>query len=191
MDSVSTGCSNGATSPGDSLCLNVSLVYQDLPSGLRAKQFLNHVLLDCQPPVESRLNLWKLEMFHVPEICEEAVTAASESALVLLSLRGDTGLDARAEQWLSRWVGRPGEDECALAVLIDCDMQRLDSVGQTLFRLKDLTRQSHVRLFAGFMPSAPLDGAHFQKTESNFEAPPPDVTTPKGPEIHREGGLNE
>jgi len=133
----------------------VSLLYQDLPTGMHARQFLNHVLDHCQLAAEFSLTLWKLDLFHLPEIAEQAVVAACSAALVLLSLRGDLGLNDPTERWLSQWIKQRGDEEGALAVLIDCNMQRLDSVGQTLFRLQDITRSSQVRLFVGFVPSDP------------------------------------
>jgi hypothetical protein len=193
METVSPRCSDGASAPTALSRFEVSLVYQDLPTALHAKQFLNHVLDRCKLPSESSLTLWKLELFQLPEICEEAVVAACGSALVILSLRGDIGLEASTENWLEQWIGRRDDEECALAVLIDCDMQRLDSVGQTLFRLQALTRQSHIRLFAGFMPSASTNGT-FPKNQNFSAAELPlatDKISSKSPEVHCEGGLNE
>jgi hypothetical protein len=154
MSVASIGCADGTFSLVQPPRFEVSLLYQDLPTGMHARQFLNHVLDHCQLAAEFSLTLWKLDLFHLPEICEQAVLAACGAALVLLSLRGDLGLDAATENWLAQWIHRRGDDECALAVLIDCDMQRLDSVGQTLFRLQDITRPSQVRLFVGFVPAA-------------------------------------
>ena len=193
METVSPGCSDGAPAPGGSSRFEVSLIYQDLPAALHAKQFLNHVLNRCELPSESNLTLWKLELFQLPEICEEAVVAACGSALVVLSLRADIGLEASTENWLTQWISRRGDEECALAVLIDCDLQRLDSVGQTLFRLQALTRQGHVRLFAGFMPSASTNGTspenqNFSDVELSLAI---EEMNSKSPEVHREGGLNE
>lgn len=170
----------------------VALAYQDLPTGLHARQFLNHVLDHCQLGADFDLTLWKLEMFHVPEICEQGVIAACNSELVILSLRGDLGLEAGTEHWMRQWIGRR-EEESALAVLIDSDMQRLDSVGQTLFRLQDLTRFSQVRLFVGFVPSAPATPASNWKPESEHTetilAVRHDVPHPE--KKVREGGINE
>ena len=169
----------------------VTLAYQDLPTGLHARQFLNHVLDHCQLGPDFDLTLWKLEMFHVPEIREQGVIAASNSELVLVSLRGDIGLEAETEYWMKQWINRR-EEESALAVLIDSDMQRLDSVGQTLFRLQDLTRFSQVRLFVGFLPSVSPAPASNGKSESEHTetilAVRHDIPHP---ETIREGGINE
>lgn len=173
----------------------VVLAYQDLPTGLHARQFLNHVLDHCQLASNFKLTLWKLDLFHLPEICDQAVHAAGEAALVLLSLRGDIGLEVNTEKWLAQWIQLRRGEESALAVLIDCDMQRLDSVGHTLFRLQDLTRLGQVRLFVGFMPSVPTQPMPMStaKPESdNTETmlavrdkiPPPEGKV-------REGGINE
>ena len=192
MDSASIGGPEGTSAPMQIPRFEVALAYQDLPTGLHARQFLNHVLDHCQLEAEFNLTLWKLEMFHVPEIYDEGVRAAGNAALVLLSLRGDIGLEVSTEKWLKQWVERRSE-ESALAVLIDSDMQRLDSMGQTLFRLQELTRLSQVRLFVGFVPSVPSTLVSSGKPESehtetfiavkNLSQPSPGGI--------REGGINE
>ncbi|HWC59063.1 MAG TPA: hypothetical protein VHC44_05150, partial [Verrucomicrobiae bacterium] len=104
---------------------------------------------------------------------------------------GDIGLEAETEYWMKQWINRR-EEESALAVLIDSDMQRLDSVGQTLFRLQDLTRFSQVRLFVGFLPSVSPAPASNWKSESEHTetilAVRHDIPHP---ETIREGGINE
>ena len=193
MNVDSIGCSEETSSPTPMPQFEIVLAYQDLPTGLRARQFLNHVLDHCQLGSEFKLTLWKLDLFHLPELCEQAVHAACEAALVVLSLRGDLGLEAKTEHWLAQWIKRRDGEECALAVLIDCDMQRLDSVGQTLFRLQDMTQLSQVRLFVGFMPSAPAQHLSTATPESeNTEtllAVHNDMRRP--PNNFHEGGINE
>lgn len=170
----------------------VALAYQDLPTGLHARQFLNHVLEHCQLDAEFNLTLWKLEMFHVQEIYDEGVKAAAKASLVVLSLRGDIGLEISTEKWLQQWVEHRNE-ESALAVLIDCDMQRLDSVGQTLFRLQELTHLGQVRLFVGFVPSIPPTAAPSGKPESEHTETIHAVrhAPPHSPRAPHEGGINE
>ena len=193
METDSTGCSEGASSPKPSPPFEIVLAYQDLPTALHARQFLNHVLDHCQLGSDFKLTLWKLELFHLPELCEQAVQAACEAALVLLSLRGDIGVEANTENWLAQWIKHRTGEECALAVLIDCDMQRMDSIGQTLFRLQEMTREGQVRLFVGFMPSVPSQHISTGKPESdNTEtiiAVRDDPTHPR--KSKREGGINE
>lgn len=190
MDSASIAGSEGISTQFPRF--EVALAYQDLPTGLHARQFLNHVLEHCQLHAEFDLTLWKLEMFHVPEIYDEGVHAAGNAALVLLSLRGDIGLEISTEKWLRQWIERRSE-ESALAVLIDCDMQRLDSVGQTLFRLQELTRLSQVRLFVGFVPSVSTMLVSSGKAESEHTETFIAVrNAPRhSPDGIREGGINE
>src|SRR5689334_22793047 len=102
MSVASIGCADGTSSLVQPPRFEVSLVYQDLPTGMHARQFLNHLIDDCQLAAEFSLTLWKLDLFHLPEICEQAVRSACNAALVLLSLRGDLGLDAATENWLEK-----------------------------------------------------------------------------------------
>jgi len=133
--------------------LEVSLAYQDLPTGITGRKFLHDVLKRCQKQVELSLTLWNLALFHLPEILEQAVLNVCESNLVVMSLRGDSELKPEAEVWLTEWIAGRGEEECALAVLIGCGEQRLDLMGRTLLWLQQITRSTEVRLFVGFMPS--------------------------------------
>lgn len=193
MQATNTGFGEEIYSSAPQPHLEVSLGYQDLISGLRARQFLYDVLDHCQMQVEFNLTLWNLALFHLPEIQEQAVANACKANLILLSIRGDTELGSDTETWLSHWVARRDEEECALAVLIGSDMQRLDSIGHTLLWLQQITRPTHVRLFVGFMPPS-----------TTVETPPPEPA-PQSSEflpsaandisnrfnIHSEGGLNE
>lgn len=173
--------------------LAVSLAYQDLLSGLRARQFLYNVINHCQMQVEFSLALWNLASFHLPEIQEQAVASACKANLILLSLRGDTQLESETENWINHWIAERDEEECALAVLIGSDMQRLDSIGHTLLWLQQITRPTHVRLFVGFMP--PSVAAEIPSPEPS--PPPIEPATPAANDfshrfnVHSEGGLNE
>jgi hypothetical protein len=196
MNVAGIGCAEGNFSPALMPRFEVSLLYQDLPTGMHARQFLNHVLDHCQLGGEFSLTLWKLDLFHLPEICEQAVVAACDAALVLLSVRGDLGLNDATEQWLTQWIKRRGDEEGALAVLIDCNLQRLDSVGQTLFRLQEITRSSQVRLFVGFVPSDLPKETGPWKHELQDNSDPQlfrvdHVQNGQGHTAPRDGGINE
>ena len=173
--------------------LKVSLAYQDLPSGLRARQFLYDVLNLCQMKVEFSLTLWNVGLFHLPEILEEAVFNACEANLVVLSLRGDSGLEPETESWLTQWIIRHSDEESALAVLIGCDEQRLDMIGQTLLWLQHVTRPTEVRLFVGFMPAASAARTSPSPAAQPKAATVPFIETDASHRLdgHSEGGLNE
>lgn len=171
--------------------LEVSLAYQDLPSGLRAQQFLYDVLNLCQMQGEFNLTLWNVGLFRSQEILEAAVLNASEANLVVLSLRGDSGLEPQTETWLYEWIGRHGDEEAALAVLIGCDEQRLDLIGQTLLWLQHVTRPTEVRLFVGFMPPAGVAGAAHSRESESATSPFVKADILDRLDAHTEGGLNE
>lgn len=193
MQATSTGFSEGISSSSYPPHIDVLLAYQDLRTGLRAREFLDHVLDGCQMQVEFSLTLWNLAMLHLPEIREEAVNKACEANLILLSLGGENGFDPETGEWLNEWIARRDDEECALAVLIHSDVQGLHSVGHALFWLQQITRPTQVRLFVGFMPSAATEGAPFAKPSPKNGKLAPFV----GHNIlsrlnaHSDGGLNE
>src|SRR5215472_9864275 len=93
MQVTNTGFGEEIYSSAPQPHLTVSLAYQDLVSGLTARQFLYNVLDRCQMQVEFSLTLWNLNSFHLPEIQEQAVANACKANLILLSIRGDTQLE--------------------------------------------------------------------------------------------------
>lgn len=189
MQATGTDFLDGISFPPESR-IEVSLAYQDLRTGLRARRFLDHVLDHCQMQVDFGLTPWNLALFHHPEIREQAVLNACEANLVLLSLRGENGFEPDTENWLNEWIARRDDEECALAVLIHSDLQGLHSIGQTLFWLQQITRPTLVRLFVGFMPSEepPLPNP---APPENEPMPFLDRHIPDRLDLHSEGGLNE
>lgn len=171
MQATGTEFLEGISSSTCAPHIDVLLAYQDLRTGLRARQFLNQVLNYCQMQVEFSLTLWNLAMLHLPEIHEEAVNSACEANLVLLSLRGENGFEPQTEDWLNEWIARRGDEECALAVLIHSDVEGLHSVGHALFWLQQITRSTQVRLFVGFMPSATTEEASLTKPSLHDRQP--------------------
>lgn len=169
---------------------DVLLAYQDLRTGLRAREFLDHVLDGCQLQVEFGLTLWNLAMFHLPEIREEAVCNACDADLILLSLGGENGFEPQTEAWLNEWIARRGDEECALAVLIHSDVQGLHSVGQALLWLQEITRPTEVRLFIGFMPSGETARAKLP-AQNGGAAPFVGHNILSRLDAHSNGGLNE
>ncbi len=151
--------------------LEVSLAYQDLPTGITGRKFLHNVLKHCQKQVEFSLTLWNLALFQLPEILEQALLNVCKANLVVMSLRGDSQLKPEAEVWLTEWIANRGEDECALAVLIGCDEQRLDLMGGTLLWLQQITRSTDVRLFVGFTPSPAPDYSPEHPSMANAHLP--------------------
>lgn len=193
MQATNTGFGEEIYSSAPQPHLAVSLAYQDLVSGLLARQFLYNVLNHCQMQVEFSLTLWNLASFHLPEIQEQAVANACKANLILLSLRGDSQLESDTENWISHWIAERDEEECALAVLIGSDMQRLDSIGHTLLWLQQITRPTHVRLFVGFMPPSvtPETPPPKPAPQSSEFLPPAASDLSKRFNVHSEGGLNE
>jgi hypothetical protein len=137
--------------------LEVLLIYEDFATGLRARQCLDHVLGDRGTVADIRLAAWRLDLFPLPEIREEAAVSARTADVVLMSLHGDSLLEPPLEQWLMHWIAQRGEVESALGVLFDADQQGTGPVNALLFRLQTDLRQSPVRLFVGFSPPSGIE----------------------------------
>jgi hypothetical protein len=140
---------------------------------------------------ESRLTLWNLSLFHSPELRDEAVFNACEADLILLSLRGDRGLERQTENWLTHWLARRGDEECALACLIHGNLPAPDPVNQSLIWLQQAMRPTQVQLFVGFMPPVTSDAAAPAVSDESEPLHFIPGTVPHPLDRHAEGGLNE
>lgn len=135
---------------------DVMLVYEDMSTGFRAFQCfecLDQMLNGRKINTDLHWTLWKLGLFNTPEFYDQVVLAAVRAEVIVMSLHGDRSLESAIESWLTAWVNQRGDKECALGVLFDDDKREMDSVGDTLLRLQQATRQSAVELFSGFMSS--------------------------------------
>lgn len=99
--------------------IEVLLVYEDFGTALRAQHSLD--LLPRPLLTEAGLNtkLWRLDLFRVPLLREQAALEAVAADLIIVSLHGREELPADACEWLNRWLDKKEDRPYALAVLLD------------------------------------------------------------------------
>lgn len=195
---LKTGRITSDGSPPDSTPTqaNVMLVYEDVSTGCRVWQCfhcLDQLLGSRRINSDLQGTLWKLGLFHNPEFYRLAVLAAVKAEVIILSLHGDRSLELAVERWLINWVNQRGDSECALGVLFDDDKLEMDSVRDTLLRLRQATRQGVVEVFSGFMPSRFFEEDFRRQQRPRRMLPPP--STPyqvlEDSNYYQRWGINE
>jgi hypothetical protein len=92
------------------------LVYEDTPTGLRAKRSLDLLPLSL-PACKTRL--WRWDLFENPWLREYAAKEASRADIILLSAHGRDELPPGLREWLNRWLTIKEDRPYALGLLLD------------------------------------------------------------------------
>src|SRR5438552_2445239 len=79
--------------------LQVFLVYEDLETGLRAKEAFDHALLPLNREVETDLNMANFRLLGEPAFREEVARQIEEAGIVLLSAHGYAQPPGAVQTW--------------------------------------------------------------------------------------------
>jgi hypothetical protein len=82
--------------------LNVLVVYDQLYSGIKAKDFCDRLTQQLEPARELRLSFWSLSALHLPPLAQAAEQEASETFLLLLAVNGEEMPSPSVKSWISR-----------------------------------------------------------------------------------------
>jgi hypothetical protein len=129
--------------------LETLLLYEDLPTALRAKHLLDR--LTASPRLQlftpAKAHLLRLDVLSLSLLEDEASGSAD---LVMVSLHGDTELSSQVQGWLREWNRRRDREPLALVLLLD-EQARDSFAGQRILSfLRDLTEDLQLELFCEF-----------------------------------------
>lgn len=120
MNAKSIGTDDATTFDEFQPHLELLLVYEDVPTALRAKRAVDHVLNGMEANVRHRIHAWKLDLLHEAEcFYGQAINDALAADIVVLSTHGNTGVPLEGMSRLMQWVGLKRETPCALIISID------------------------------------------------------------------------
>jgi hypothetical protein len=111
-----------ANATKDTPNLRVSVIYQDVASGLRAKACLDRLERNLNAGVDVfALRLWSCDLLSEPAFRKAAAREAGEHEIVFLSKRDSSEPPPVLKAWLEEWLKCRNNRPCALAVLLDED----------------------------------------------------------------------
>jgi hypothetical protein len=100
--------------------LELLLVYEDVPTALRAKRAVDHVLNGMEARVHQHIFAWKLDLLHQTEFFYgQAINDALAADIVVFSTHGNNGVPLEAMSRLMQWVGLKRATPCALIISVD------------------------------------------------------------------------
>jgi hypothetical protein len=171
------------------------ILYEDVGTGLRAKQALDLVPGRFGPDAQWgwRLKLWKLELLDEPAVCERSAMEGATADVIILSVHGQTGVPPTMRDWLERWLRYKQDRPYALGVLLDAEGAAQGSENPLVAYCMEIAAGAGADLLCGFS-DAPVSGQGLVAEENNGRARASSREvegTPWHDGAHEWGGLNE
>ncbi len=111
----------------DTRRLDVIILYEDLVTGLRAKETIDRIARQLEMDAEFTINLWRFELLRSPGVRRRVVREARQASLILFSAHGREDLPAEVKQWIEEWREQQQSDYCAFVVLLDACEKQVDN----------------------------------------------------------------
>lgn len=141
------GISSGAA---DEPLIQVTGLYEDLESGVRAKALVECVQAGLELPARFKLDLWQFDWLGEAPVRNISLSTAKSSALVILSTRCASLLPPAVEDWIRVWSQHLIARDSALIVLLP--KQRTSRLDNNLLRerLQYAAQQKHADFFCEY-----------------------------------------
>jgi hypothetical protein len=127
---------------------NVVILYEDGPTGRRAKRFYDKLIHELEDECDFYLELWNFQVLGIPEFGKSAMEAAARADFVILSLHGKAGIPAEIKDWIETWTGKIIDRPPALVALVDKPKARGGTVPSTLAYLSSVASRTGIDFFA-------------------------------------------
>lgn len=175
--------------------LQVVLVYEDLSTGLRAKQILAALISQFPFEIDFDLELLRIQLLKDLTLFEQAVHRAAKADIVFFSAHGSSELPATLTLWFQRWLAAKGKRTSALAVSLDPAGVNSATRARTLEFLQALARLAGVEVFLHQVQAQPTEAASRpgeaqNQTSTKTAARDNSLYQPEN-QMYRDWGINE
>lgn len=82
--------------------LNVLVAYDNLVSGIRAKDLCDRLAQHFKPTCQLTLSFWSLSALRLPLLAQAAIDEAAQTDLLIVAVNGDATLPPPIKSWISR-----------------------------------------------------------------------------------------
>jgi len=132
--------------------VHLSLLFEDLPAGIRAKIRLDQIALSMDP-AQAALRIWKrsFESLKDREPCEWAMNEGRRARVLLLAEQGQRDLSQLMSDYVAAWMQAEGKAGPRAAVLsfdpnLDCSLRR----NRVLNAMARIEKDSDTAVFVDF-----------------------------------------
>ena len=125
----------------------VVILYEDGPTGLRAKRFYDRLVYQLDDECDFKLALWNFQVLGIPEFANAPEETAVEADLLILSLHGKNELPEQIRDWIEAWTGQIIDRSPALVALVDKTKAGAAMAASTLTYLNNITERAGIAFF--------------------------------------------
>ena len=156
--------------------VQVTVVYEDLEAGIRAKALMDCVQTGLELPAKLKVDLWRFDWLSELSMRNMALNIAKSSTLVLVSASTNNPIPTEMDRWMRVWMQSREEQLSAIVLLA---MQESRSVGfhplqETLRRVAE---HKQVEFYCEFFkpshaepqPASAYRGEYSQMSRSRHE----------------------
>ncbi len=123
----------------------VVVIYEDGPTGRRAKHFYDKLIHELEDESAFSLELWSFQVLAIPELRESAAESAAQADFVILSLHEKAELSVDVREWIETWSKLIIGKGPALIALVDTT--RGGTNDSALAYLKSVAKRTEVDFF--------------------------------------------
>ena len=132
------------------MTLDAMLIYEDLSTGLRAKDVIDCAARRLHSAPIINLAVWRFDVLREASLRKSALNEASMSVIVLVSAHGRRDLPKVVALWLKQWFKRKSDESRALIVSLDDTSRNSASASQMISWLEKEAGAKEVAVFAHF-----------------------------------------
>jgi hypothetical protein len=172
MRKSSTGKFDGVQTAGGEvqLTLDAMLIYEDLGTGLRAKDVLDRTARRLPRTPILNLAIWRFDVLREPSLREKALHKASVAVIVVVSAHGRMALPEVVTDWLQQWLKRKSDKPRALIVSLDHSSRDQAPAAQMISWMQTGARAKDVAVFPHFGDTLRFSGG---LAMDEIQSPPP------------------
>jgi len=172
---------------------NVLVFYEDFEAGSGGHHALSLLPGEFSAEEKTGLKFWKLELTCQPLDSEDSRADAATAHVMILSVRGRSGVPPPLLEWLERWTSQ-GERLLDPSPAVEEAMNASEGVGdRVLAHIKDAATAVGVEFLYGFSasPVARRKSGHSGHTEESKPSPAFVQDPLSHVTAHQWGGINE
>lgn len=128
--------------------LNVLVAYDNLCSGIKAKDFCDRLTRRLTPECELQLSLWSHSALQIPQMARAAEDEATQTDLLIVAVSGDEALSPLVKSWISRCTRKLRSHAGALAVQLHGILRMNQELSPAYECLKHIADDSGVDFFS-------------------------------------------
>lgn len=150
--------------------LRVSIIYEDIESGERAKGCLDRIARSLNLEADAfALRLWSHDLLAETAVRSAAAHEARDYDIVLISMRYGREPSSVLQTWISEWLKCRCDQPCALAVMLNGEAQNASAASPLLSYLADIANSGGLDLVfpAGEAPPPPAEEPNIRQIARN------------------------